>query len=216
MGYVLAMLLTLFILVSITALGKWREYTQAQKLRDLVSWSAIGDYSPALGRHSYVRELLATILNAQFNDAIDKKYRITEESEKQYVIEIIEDYQRDIMRSYFKGNLKMIKSKYVIHGKDYFMLMLYIFLSDHQCDYDFLGHDMHKERISYKSYGSSFSAGFDATYALTDFAVVFHKVYYIAYIYCRRNETLRKFVPEWNEKNLKEILDTNQIQLSRY
>lgn len=215
MESVLAMLLSVFIFVAIIAFGKWHEYTQAQKLRDLVSWSAIGDYSPALGRNSYVQELLFAVLNAQYNEVIDKKYRITEE-EKQYVIEIIEDYQRDIMRSYFKGHLKMINSKYVILGKDYFMLMLYTFLSEHQCDYKFLEHDMHKERVFYKSYGSSFSAGFDATYALTDFAVVFHKMYYIAYMYCKGNDTLKKFVPEWNGKNIKEILDTNQIQLSRY
>ena len=207
MESVLTMLSTLFALVAIISFVKWHEYAQAQKLRDLVSWSAIGDYSPALGRNSYVRELLFTVLKAQRNEYIDEKYRIDEE-EKQYVIEIIEDYQRDIMRSYFKGHLTMIKSKYVISGEDYFMLMLYSFLSDHQCDYDFLGHGMHKERIHSESYGS--------TYALTDFAVAFHKVYYIAYMYCRRKDTLRKFVPGWNENNIKEILDTNQIQLSQY
>ena len=215
MESVLAMLSTLFVLLAIIAFVKWHEYTQEKKLRDLVSWSAIGDYSPSLGRNSYVRELLFAVLNAQYNEDIDEKYRITEE-EKQYVIEIIEDYQRDIMRSYFKGQNIVIKSKYVISGKDYFMLMLYTFLSEHQCDYDFLGHDMHKERVSYKSYGSSITAGFDATYALTDFSVVFHKMYYIAYMYCRRSDSLRKYIPEWNENNIKEILDTNQIQLSQY
>lgn len=174
--------LSIFILVALVAFSKWRDLSQERKLRELVSWSAIGDYSPVLGRHSYVRELLIAVLNAQFDDAIDKKYRITEAAEKQYVIKIIEDYQKDIMRSYFKGQLTIIKSKYVVDSKDYFMLMLYAFLSDHQCDYD-----------------------------STDLAVVFHKLHYITYKYCKRNEILRSFVPEWNEKNLKEILDTKQI-----
>lgn len=215
MELILTVLLGIFVLAAIIAFEKWHEYTQERELRDLVSWSAIGDYCPALGRHSYVRDLLIAVLNAQFDDAIEKKHRITDEADKPYVIEIIEDYQRDIMRSYFKGQLKIIKSKYSIRGEHYFMLTLYCFLSEHQCDYEFLGHAMHKERIAYKSYGESLSAGFDATYSLTDFAVVFHKMHYITYMYCRGNKILKDFVPDWKEKNLKEILDTKQIQISR-
>ena len=173
--------LSIFILASLVAFSKWRDLSKERKLRELVSWSAIGDYCPVLGRHSYVRALLIAVLNAQFDDAIDKKYRITEEAEKQHVIKIIEDYQKDIMRSYFKGHITIIKSKYAIDGEVYFMFMLYAFLSDHQNDYD-----------------------------LTDFDIVFHKMHYITYKYCRRNEILRPFVPAWNEKNLKEILDAKQ------
>lgn len=174
--------ISIFIVLSLVAFTKWRDLSKERKLRDLVAWSAIGDYNSVLGSHSYVRNLLMAVLNAQFDDAIDKKYRITGETEKQYVIHIIEDYQKDIMRSYFKGHLTIIKSKYAIDGKDYFMFMLYAFLSDHQYDYDF-----------------------------TDFALVFHKMHYITYVYCRRSEILSPFVPAWNENNLKEILDTKQI-----
>lgn len=213
---IIAYIFSIFVFVAIIALSKWRELSQERKLRDLVSWSAIGDYCPAIGRNSYDGELLITVLNAQYNEAIDKKHRIAEETEKQYVREIIEAYQKDIMRSYFKGQLKIIKSKYALFGKDYFMMMLYAFLSAHQCDYKFLGYDMHKERVSYKSYGDSFSSGFEATYSLSEFAEVFHKMHYITYMYCRKNDKLQAFVPEWNEKNLKDILDTHQIQVSRY
>lgn len=213
---IIAYIFGIFVFVAIIAFSKWRELSQKKKLRDLVSWSAIGDYCPALGRNSYVRELLIAVLNAQYSDDIDKKHRITEEAEKRYVIEIIEEYQKDIMRSYFKGQLKIIKSKYVLFGEDYFMMMLYAFLSEHQCDYEFLGYDMHKERVAYKSYGDSFRSGFEATYSLSEFAEVFHKMHYITYMYCRKSEKLQTFVPAWNEKNLKEILDTHQIQVSCY
>ena len=210
----LAMLLSIFVFVAIVAFSKWRELSQERRLRELVSWSAIGDYCPSLGRTSYIRDLIIAVLNAQCHEAIDKTHRITEESEKQYVNEIVEAYQKDIMRSYFKGQLKFIRSKYVVHGEDYFMLMLYAFLSDHQCDYDFLGHDMHQERLSYKRYGDWGGPLYDATYSLTEFAIVFHKMHYITYMYCRGNEALKEFVPEWNEENLKKVLDTNQIQIS--
>lgn len=207
MEVTLAMLFSIFVFVAIISFTKWHEYSQEKKLRDLVAWSAAsGDGIP----------LWAEVSNSQNKFKLPKEYCLAGDNEWAYVQEIIEEYKKDLMLSYFKGHLKVIKSKYVVSGEAYFMLMLYAFLSDHQCDYKFLGYDMHKERISYKSYGDSFSAGFEATYALTDFAVVFHKMHYITYMYCRGNDILRNFVPEWNEKNLKEILDTKQIQLSRY
>ena len=184
----LAMLLTIFILATIVAFSKWHELSKERTLRNLVSWSAIGDYCPTIGRYSYVHELLYAVLNAQYDDAIDKKYRITEE-EKNYVIEIIEEYQKDIMRSYFKGQSIVIKSKYAVCGEDYFMLALYVFLSDHQSDYKFLGREMSEAH---------------------SFATVYHKMHYISYMYCKTNEILKDFIPEWNEKVLKEIIDNTQ------
>lgn len=210
MESVLAMLLSVFVFITIIALGKWNEFAKAKKLLNLVSWSVVKAKPYELLANSHDLPLWAYLNNAQIKH-IAQEYHISGDNEWQFVNEILEEYQKDLTQSYFKGQLKILKSKYEVRGVDYFMLMLYTFLSDHQCDYDFLGHDMRKERVSYKSYGS----GYDATYALTDFAVVLHKMHYISYMYCRRNETLRKFAPEWEEKNLREILDTHQIQLSQ-
>ena len=200
----LAMLLCIFIFVAIIAFRKWHEYLMAQKLRDLVSWIV----------HAHDLPLWSYISNAQITLQLTQEYRITGDDGWEFAKKILEEYQKDLTQSYFRGHLRIPKSKYVISGEAYFMLTLYAFLSDHQCDDKFLNHEMHKERVSYKSYGSTFSAGFDATYALTDFAIVLHKMHYITYMYCRGNEILKPFVSEWNEKNLREILDTNQIQLS--
>jgi len=206
-----------YVFVSIAAFIKWREYSQEKKLRELVSWSALGDYSPALGRYSYLSELLYAVLNAQYDDAIDKKYRITEEFEKQYVREIIEEYQKDIMRSYFKGHLKLIKSKYVVNGEDYFLITMRDFLESHQCDEKFLCHDMHEEIVEYKRYGDWGGPCYDATYALTDFAIVFNKLYYITYLYCKHSKIANPRGNRFsNEMFIKEILDTKQIQISRF
>lgn len=187
--------------------SKLIELHRVKSLRDLVAWTVTGGAGIPLW---------AEISNAQNKIKLPKEHRIAGDDDWSYVREIIDEYKKDLMLSYFRGHLIVIKGKYAISGENYFMASLYAFLSDHQCDYEFLGHDMHKERISYKSYGESFSAGFDATYALTEFAVVFHKMHYITYMYCKGNEILKAFVPEWNEKNLKEILDTKQIQLSRF
>ena len=214
---ILIYILCIFVLATIVAFSKWRELSQERKLRELVSWSALGDYCPALSRYSYISKLLIAALNAQYDDSIDKKYRITEEADKKYVIEIIEEYQKDIMRSYFKGHMKLIKSKYAVSGKDYFLIALCGFLKDHQCDDKFLGHDMRKERLEYKHYGDWGGPCYDATYSLTDFAVVFNKLYYITYMYCKNSKITN---PNGNcfsnEKFIQEILDTKQIQVSRY
>lgn len=208
-------ILSFFILLTIIAFSKWREYSREKKLRNLVSWSALGDYCPALGRYSYVQELLFSVLNTQ--NAVDKKYRITEETERQYIIEIIETYQQDLMRLYFKGYLKLIKSKYSVNGEDYFLIALCSFLKDHQCDDKFLGHNMHKERTSYKEFGSWGGTLFDATYILTDFAIVYHKLYYITYMFCKNSKISNPDGYRYNnDRHIKEILDTKQLKVSRY
>lgn len=207
METVLAMLLSVFIFVAIIAFEKWYKYTQEQKLRDLVAWSVTGGNGIPLW---------AEVSNAQNKLNLPKEYCITGDLDWDYAKEIIDEYKKGLMLSYFKGHSYVIKSKYVISGENYFMFALYAFLSDHQCDYKFLEHDLHKETLDYKRHGDWGGPLFNATYALTDFAIVFHKMHYITYMYCRGNDILKDFVPAWNENNLREILDTKQIQISRY
>lgn len=190
MESVLAMLFIVFVVVAIIAFKKWHEASQERNLRDLVEWSTSSD--------NHIRcnlSLSAYVYNAQIKLFLPQEYRIAGDEERKTANELLEEYRKDLMQAYFAGKLNIPKSKYVVQGQDYFMFALYAFLSDHQCDYEFLGHNMRKA---------------------TDFAVVFHKMHYITYMYCRKNETLKDLVPEWNEKNLKEILETKQIQLQRF
>lgn len=205
--YLFTFIISIFLLAAIVAFSKWRELSQERELRHLVSWSVIGGGGIPLW---------AEVSNAQIGLNLTKEYRISGDDEWQFVKEILDEYKQDLMKSYFEERLCTLKSKYVIQGEAYFMLTLYTFLLKHQCDYKFLNHDMHKERVAYKSYGSTISSGFDATYSLTEFALVFHKMLYITYGYCIGNNIAREFVPEWQEKNLKEILDTKKIEVSRW
>ncbi len=182
----------------------------AKSLKKLVAWSVTED--------NHIRcnlPLSSYIVKAQNKLSIPCEYRISGKTETWYMEEILAMYQKDLSQAYFKDQLVVIKSKYVITGEFYFMYLLYVFLSDHQYDYEFLGHDMHKEQLEYTHHGDWGGPLFNATYSLTDFALVFHKMHYITYMYCLSNEVLKDFVPEWNEENLKEILDTKQIQISR-
>ena len=208
------MLLSIFIFVACIAFSKWCELSRNRKLRDLVSWCVVKEKYGELLVHAHDLPLWAYIKNAQIK-SLAKEYHISGDEEWAFVKEILEEYQRDLIQSYFKGHLSLMKSKYEIDGEVYFMFSLYAFLSEHQCEYEFLGHDMHKERLEYKHYGDWGGPLFDAKYEQTDFAVVLHKMHYVTYMYCRESEILKNFVPEWNEKILKEILDTKQIQISR-
>jgi hypothetical protein len=195
---------------------KFYESHKEKELRKLVSWSVIGDYCPTLNSYSYNRELFITIMNTQHKYGIKKKYCITEETEEEYMREIIEEFQKEMARSYFRGVLKTVKGKYTIREEHYFMLSLFCFLTKHQCDSKFLGYDMHKERVSFKDYGN---LNFDATYTLTDFAIVYHKMYYITRVFynnCKPLIESNLALPYNNEKAIEEILNTKQIELSTH
>lgn len=185
MESVFAMLLIVFVFVAIIAFKKWHEASQERNLRDLVEWSISSD------NHIRCNFSLSTyVYNAQIKLSLPQAYRISGDEERKILNEILEEYKKDLMQAYFAGKLGLPKSKYVIRGQDYFMFTLYCFLSDHRSDYNFLGYNLNK---------------------LTDFSMVFHKMHYITYMYCRGNDILKGFIPEWNEKIIKEILDSWQL-----
>ena len=167
-------------------------------------------YSHSLPLYSY-------IANAQIKLNIPSEYKIGGTNEWDIVKNILTEFQKELIQDYFNSNLKIVKSKYVIPGEHYFMFALTSFLEDHQCDYDFQGNNMRKEQLSYKRYGDWGGPCYDATYSLTDFALVYHKLYYITYLFCKRSEIFNpKGVAFQNSESIKSILDTKQIQISRY
>ena len=208
--------LGILIIITIIAITKWHDYSQERKLKELVSWCLIKEKPYELLMHAHDLPLWAYISNAQINLQVSQKYRIEGDEEWGFVKEILEEYQKDLTRSYFKGHLRMIKSKYAIDGDVYFMLTLQSFLNDHQCEYKFLDHDMHAETVSYKRYGDWGGPCFDATYSLTDFAVTYHKLYYTTYLFCKNSKITNPSGESFqNERFIKDILDAQQIQLSR-
>ena len=184
MESVLAMLFVVFAFAAIIAFKKWYESSQERSLRHLVDWSTSSD--------NHVRcnlSLSDYIYKAQIRLSLSQEYRIAGDEERKILNKILGEYQKDLMQAYFAGRLVLPKSKYVIQGEDYFMFTLYAFLSGHQSDYEFLGHNMRKA---------------------TDFSVVLHKMHYITYMYCCGSEIFKNYVPEWNEEMLKEILDAEE------
>ena len=180
MDRLLGYILVIYFLLSLVAFGEWYKCKKEKKLRELIAWAATGDNN----RSSYTWELVNAIRGAQCSDAIDAKYRISDDAEWKYVREIIEEYQKDLMRSYFKGKTISVKSKDEMYGNEYFMFTLGVFLSDHQYDHEFMGY-----------------------YLRSDFGTVFFKLHYIAYMYCENNEKLTSKVGYWTKNELRQQLD---------
>lgn len=181
-------------------------------LHELVAWcvtDSSSEYRCNIHLHEYIS-------NAQIDEKISKDYSISNEAEWNIAKEIITYYQKYLTQLYFTNRLTLPKSKYVIPGVHYFMYTLQAYLELHQCDYTFYGHEMHKETISQKNYGSWGGQLFDAIYALSDYSLVFHKLYYISYVFCKHSKI---FNPKGemfnNEKVIEMIIDSKQISLSR-
>ena len=173
----------IYIFLSFIAFGEWYKYKKEKKLQKLITWAVTGGYCPALGINSYDGELLYAIRCAQGSSLIDESCRICDDIEWKYVLEIIEKYQIDLMRSYLKGHPISVESKCELYDNEYFMFTFYEFLSRHQSDYEFAGHEMS-----------------------SDFGTTLHKLHYIAFVYCKNNEKLKHKVGYWTESELKTVI----------
>lgn len=91
---------------------------------------------------------------------------------------------------------------------DYFMFYLCCFLRRYECKLSFKENDMY-----YRSCNSENSSGFGICYNLTNFAVVYYKLYYIAYIFCE-NKNIIGFCGR-ESKQIKESIDSRTVIFTR-
>lgn len=180
-GFVAALVL-LFICVSVWAFTTWRKLNNTERLKELVTWSVF-ESDGARGN----MPLWAHLKNAQVYNVSDQ-YRINGDEEWATVKEVIERYQKELTQSYFDGRLWNPKSVYGIDGKDYFLYMLYVYLCENA------------------NYGQNTVFSLRSN-EIGNRSIVFHKMRYITYMYCKGNLALQNNVPAWNESVLKAILD---------
>lgn len=193
---IMYMLLTIFILLALVAFSKWCELAKERKLKQLVAWSVVGDYWP--------QDLLHVIWAAQTK--IDEKYRITKDSEKEYLRQILHEFQRDISRQYISGALRISKKMYSAEPNEFFMIQFHDYIEKHLGDEKFLKLPL-AECDSYP------------TYRLTELGTVFYKLRYITHIFCKNNSlTNPSGYPNWEdyiEAPILEVLDTGEYTLNQ-
>ena len=212
-------IIAILVVAMLFTVSKTIDYYRQKKLFELVSWSIIGTRSSfsdaCFGRHqrNYVNGLIGDIKDAQQSNLIDEKYRIIGDEDFEGIKNIIEEYQKDTARLYFQNQLDPPKNKYSVSKTDYFMMLLHDFLSKHSTEVEFFGHSMYSERKDYKSYGGD---GYSATYVMSDFGILYYKLYYITLMYFKQKPEYKNVVSDRDEESTKDVLDKSEIEISCY
>jgi hypothetical protein len=168
--------------------------------------------------HKKSKELASFCIRGDLMDAIrdaqnkqGAKYSIITDSDYDFTKKILDAYRDHIAHTYFSDDIGIPKGMRSILGRDYFMMTLCSFLHKHRCESYFLGERMHSKRLLCKEYDYG---GCDAEYALSDFGIVFYKLYYISYLSCKNSKVVNRDGIYSHENNIKKIIDTAQIVLS--
>lgn len=149
---------------------------------------------------------------------IEEKYWLNGDEEMDVAKEILRAYQKEWCQKYLSGRLSASRMICKLTDEEYFLLSLKDFLEKHECETTFCGNKMYNIK-EYKSCGSWGVPLFDATYELTDYAVVYQKMYLIAQTYCltlRPNPLDKNSLYYHRIENAKKVLDTREMKVSRY
>lgn len=140
------------------------------------------------------------------------------QTEKELTKEILKDFQLHSLHLYFSNNLPKPRCKRINKSTTFFMFLLHSYLTDHQCDYNFLGYEMHSKTISRTDYGSWGVSQYEASYKLTDFAVVINKLLYISLCYLKSTPEFSNLFSEDRYqselKSLEKIIFTKTIHVT--
>lgn len=184
------------------------DYRRKQTVYNYISWIEFGGIESPRGGF-----LLEYIWTAQCDMAIPTEYSVLPQN-KEDVQVILKSFQQDIAWRYFGGKLSIDTLSLKIMPEYMFFFLLMDFLGKHECDYSFEEHVMHKQ-ISRKSYGSWGGELYDSENELTDFGVVFEKLYYVVSEYCYRHEEIRKSFGIRRCEYLMKQIDEKHISISR-
>lgn len=199
----------ILLLVSVSAISgyflisKVTKLSAEQRLLDHIIW---------VRSHN----LYSYILDFQRELSIPQQYCLQGGQEELLAKKILLAFQNFIESAYFKKELLPIRSKYVVYGEQFFARMLWVYLQKHSCDGKISGCDMHEKQLSQHRYGESISSGFDATYSLTQFGIVYHKLYYISFRFLGNSPIFNKNGTLFQEPDsafIKDAIDSAKISI---
>lgn len=212
---------TIAILVFVLYLFQLRKNREVSNLHRLVAWVASKDNKIFRCNLS----LLNYIHNIQNSLDIKDSRRVSGDTERNYAQIILDDFVLYLSDAFLCKKLvcdnfeKLCKYEKIdgyfieIH---FFMFQFHKYLRSHECDSIFLGYDMYKSAISYNKKGMWGGELFDATYEISDFAVVFHKLCYITFMFCMKSSIFSYEVSKFiSEDSFAEVIDNRQIQITR-
>lgn len=185
-------------------------------LVDKVRWIVIQSYVGSIGSHGTYREvrdreLFKYIEREQHQLQIQKIYCIdfSNEEEKTFVCEILENHKQSIIKSFFCDSLNKEKEIYNLTNLEYYMFHLMGFLQANGHIDKFKGENLYHHLQIDGNY---------KTYKLTDYGVIYYKLYYIVTLFCANNENI-KFLftdSEHTLNGIKKDLENGEIKFWSY
>lgn len=158
-------------------------------LKDKVRWIAIEFFKDG-SSHTLVRDhLFEYIEREQRNLCVENNYRIDFSNEKELdmVYEILETHKQNVIHSFVCNSLKKSKEIYKLNNIEHYMFILMKYLHKNKYNDKFNNNIMHEFLQEDDIY---------RTHKLTDFGVIYHKLYYISTLFCMNNEKTKVLVTD--------------------
>lgn len=184
-------------------------------LCDKVRWIAIKSYMGSIGSHRTIkevrdRELYEYIEKEQCELNVEKKFCIdfSNEKEKDFVCKILNIHKQNKIESFFYNSLTKDKALYQLNYLEYYMFGLQGFLKENV-------HNEFNNILLYKFFRKD---GSYTTHKLTDYGVIYQKLYYITTLFCVNNENIKPlFTNSTHTLNgIKENLESGEITFWTY
>lgn len=193
MIYLLPSLLTGVLAIPLLSLALrisgWYENYITIKVKSLIGWWLLSSGA----------DMLDYIQNRCVSKYIGTGYLIQQESDKKIAFEIIEAFQKDTKYLYLEcnrfANSKLARKTY----SDFFMYYFEKYLDEHN-DYYFKENRMYVEETKENSC---------AKCSITEYGMVYNKLFYMARLFCERSSKLNKNNDYWSEE-IKKKLDTKE------
>ena len=186
--------------------SKFYNYIQQENIKNKVA-ACIQGY---IGGHS---SPIDVINEAQHQLNIAFKYQIGT-ADMEYAKLIIELYRKELNKKFLNNTLRLDRYITKMTDTEYFFLTFHSFLRKHDCDTSLSGKDLLnlKQKESLGMWGAQ---RYRAEYTLTEFGVVFYKLYYVTLLYCETNPSINNENKFRGSDNVKRTLNTQEIIIER-
>jgi len=187
----------LILLGAFFAYKYYNNYYINKKVRDRIGWWLT----------EKPHNILDYLQNKCLKGTIDAQYMITEQSEQEIAHEIIKLYQEETKDIYIKEHYAVNRRFAKMDYSEYFAYFFERYLGKHDKPF-FNGNRMYIE-IS-REYFDDNHTSYDTKYKLTDYGVVYYKMYYMSRLFCEKSVYINERC-DYHSAGLKEVIDTREV-----
>ena len=186
--------------------SKFYTYIQQENIKNKVA-TCIQGY---IGGHSSQIDVLN---EAQHQLNITFEYQFGT-ADMECVKLVIELYRKELNKNFLDNILRHDRYITKMTDTEYFFLTFHSFLRKHDCDTSLGGKDLLnlKQKENLGMWGAQRHR---AEYSLTEFGVVFQKLYYITLLYCETNPSINNENQFCGSDRVKRTLDTQEVTITR-